>query len=63
MNQQASRPQHVRADRMTSEIVEQAIAAIPAVGLRQAAEFLSAMHVPASVAIRTLVYPQQRRRN
>lgn len=61
MDQTSKRPQHPRADQKTREVVDQAIAAVPAVGLRQAAEFLSAMNVPHSVALRTLVYPQRRR--
>ncbi|SFV14174.1 hypothetical protein [Pseudoduganella namucuonensis] len=60
-NNTATRPQHVRSDMKTREVVDQAIAAVPAIGLRQAAEFLSAMNVPPSVAIRTLVYPHRRR--
>lgn len=61
MEQINTRPLHKRADNKTREVVDQAIAAVPAVGLRQAAEFLSAMKVPHSVALRTLVYPQRRR--
>lgn len=55
------RPSHLRTDMWTREVVDQAIAAVPEIGLRQAAEFLSAMNVPHSVALRTLVYPQRRR--
>lgn len=61
MNRSDSRPHHARADIKTREVVDQAIAAVPAVGLRQAAEFLSAMKVPHAVAVRTLVYPNRRR--
>ncbi|MES2263212.1 MAG: hypothetical protein V4724_32215 [Pseudomonadota bacterium] len=61
MSKPDPRPQHPRADMKTREVVEQAIAAVPDVGLRQAAEFLSAMNVPPAVAVRTLVYPQRRR--
>ena len=56
-----TRTPHPRTDRATSDIVDQAIAALPRVGLRQAAEFLAAMRVAPKVAIRTLVYPARRR--
>jgi hypothetical protein len=52
---------HPRTDFRTRDVVNQAIAAIPTLGLQQAAEFLSAMNVSPEVAIRTLVYPQRRR--
>jgi hypothetical protein len=52
---------HPRTDFRTRDVVNQAIASIPTVGLQRAAEFLSAMNVPADVAIRTLVYPNRRR--
>jgi hypothetical protein len=52
---------HPRTDFRTRDVVNQAIASIPSVGLQRAAEFLSAMNVPADVAIRTLVYPNRRR--
>jgi hypothetical protein len=52
---------HPRTDFRTRDVVNQAIAAIPSVGLQRAAEFLSAMNVPAEVAVRTLVYPNRRR--
>ncbi|MES2129919.1 MAG: hypothetical protein V4463_21805 [Pseudomonadota bacterium] len=54
----AARP---RTDMRTRAVVDQAIAAMPAIGLREAAEFLSAMNVSPEVAIRTLVYPHKRR--
>lgn len=60
-DQAQQRPGHPRTDLWTREVVDQAIAAVPEIGLRQAAEFLSAMNVPHSVALRTLVYPQRRR--
>ena len=50
-----------RTDIRTRDVVNQAIAAIPTLGLQQVAEFLNAMNVPPEVAIRTLVYPQHRR--
>lgn len=52
---------HPRTDFRTRDVINQAIASIPSVGLQRAAEFLSAMNVPAEVAIRTLVYPNRRR--
>lgn len=51
----------VRSDFRTRDVIDQAIASIPSVGLQRAAEFLSAMNVPAELAIRTLVYPNRRR--
>mgnify|MGYP001771084879 CR=1 FL=1 len=53
----------VRSDFRTRDVINQAIASIPTVGLQRAAEFLSAMNVPAELAIRTLVYPNRRRQN
>jgi hypothetical protein len=53
--------QQVRSDHRTRDIVNQAVAALPEVGLRRAAEFLFAMGVPHPIAMRTLVYPGQRR--
>ena len=50
-----------RTDFLTRDLVNQAIAAVPKVGVQKAAEFLSSMNVPAEVAIRTLVYPARRR--
>ncbi len=50
-----------RTDTRMHTVVDQAIASLPAVGLKQAAQFLAAMAVPAPVAVRTLVYPQLRR--
>jgi hypothetical protein len=51
----------VRNDFRTRDVINQAIASIPTVGLQRAAEFLAAMNVPAELAIRTLVYPNRRR--
>ena len=51
-----------RTDFRTRDLVNQAVAAIPTLGLQQAAEFLSAMKVPPEVAIRALIYPSRRRR-
>ena len=52
---------HPRRDQKTRAVVDQAIAALPAIGLREAAAFLSAMKVPPEVAARTLIYPHKRR--
>lgn len=53
----------VRTDQRTRDLVNQAVASVPTLGLQRAAEFLAAMNVPAEVAVRTLVYPQRRRRD
>lgn len=58
---QISRAAHARTDHHTRDIVDQAIAALPKVGLRRAAEFLAAMNVAPDVAVRTLCYPHRRR--
>jgi len=50
-----------RTDMRTSDLVNQAVASVPSLGLQRAAEFLAAMNVPAEVAVRTLVYPHRRR--
>lgn len=52
----------VRTDLRTRDLVNQAVASIPTLGLQRAAEFLAAMNVPAEIAVRTLVYPHRRRR-
>lgn len=52
-----------RTDMRTRDLVNQAIASVPALGLQRAAEFLAAMNVPAEIAVRTLVYPHRRRSN
>jgi hypothetical protein len=51
---------HIRTDFFTRDVVNQAIAAIPTLGLQKAAEFLSAMNVPPEVAIRALAAPARR---
>jgi hypothetical protein len=51
----------MRNDFRTRDVINQAIASIPTVGLQRAAEFLAAMNVPAELAVRTLVYPNRRR--
>ena len=53
----------MRTDMRTRDLVNQAVASVPTLGLQRAAEFLAAMNVPAEIAVRTLVYPSRRRRN
>ncbi|ATQ78014.1 hypothetical protein CR152_28525 [Massilia violaceinigra] len=50
-----------RTDFRTRDVVNQAIAAMPTLGVQQAAEYLAAMNVPPEVAIRTLIYKGPRR--
>jgi hypothetical protein len=57
----AARPL-TRADLRTRDLINQAIASVPTVGVQRAAAFLAAMHVPADVAVRCLCYPRRRRR-
>lgn len=45
----------------TRDLVNQAVASVPTLGLARAAEFLAAMGVPSDIAVRTLVYPHRRR--
>ena len=52
-----------RTDIRTRDLVNQAIASVPTLGLQRAAEFLATMNVPAEVAVRVLVYPNRRRAN
>ena len=59
MERQGSRIK--RTDVRTCDLINQAIASIPTVGLQRAAEFLNSMNVPAEIAVRTLVYPARRR--
>jgi hypothetical protein len=62
MNMTMHHPGRVtRTDVRTCDLINQAIASIPSVGLQRAAEFLASMNVPAEIAIRTLVYPARRR--
>lgn len=58
---QAGRRQ--RTDSRTRDLVNQAVASVPTLGLQRAAEFLATMNVPAEVAVRVLVYPNRRRAN
>ena len=60
--QQSANARVVRTDSRTRDLVNQAVASIPTLGLQRAAEFLAAMNVPAEIAVRTLVYPHRRRR-
>lgn len=50
-----------RTDLRTSDLVNQAVASVPTLGLQRAAEYLASMNVPAEIAVRTLVYPGRRR--
>jgi hypothetical protein len=50
-----------RMDMRTRDLVNQAVASVPTLGLQRAAEFLAAMGVPAEIAVRALVYPNRRR--
>jgi hypothetical protein len=52
-----------RTDHRTRDLINQAVASIPTLGLQRAAEFLATMNVPAEVAVRVLVYPNRRRAN
>jgi len=52
-----------RLDTRTRDLVNQAVASVPTLGLQRAAEFLATMNVPAEVAVRVLVYPKLRRTN
>ncbi|NIA56452.1 hypothetical protein HAV22_22755 [Massilia sp. TW-1] len=53
----------MRTDMRTRDLVNQAVASVPTLGLQRAAEFLAAMGVPAEIAVRALVYPNRRRTN
>ena len=57
----AEKVRHKRLDTRTRDLVNQAVASVPSLGLQRAAEFLAAMNVPAEIAVRTLVYPHRRR--
>lgn len=60
---QATGVRRQRTDIRTRDLINQAVASIPTLGLRRAAEFLATMDVPAEVAVRVLVYPHRRRIN
>ena len=55
------KPAHARTNRRMRDLVDQAVTALPEVGVRKSAEFLASLHVPIDVAVRALVYPQRRR--
>ena len=59
----APAPRRQRTDHRTRDLINQAVASIPTLGLQRAAEFLATMNVPAEVAVRVLVYPNRRRAN
>lgn len=59
----AARIRRQRTDIRTRDLVNQAVASVPTLGLQRAAEFLATMNVPAEVAVRVLVYPTRRRAN
>ena len=59
----ASGQRRQRTDIRTRDLVNQAVASVPTLGLQRAAEFLATMNVPAEVAVRVLVYPNRRRIN
>lgn len=50
-----------RTDLRTRDLVNQAIASIPTLGVQRAASFLAAMNVPPEVALRCLCNPNKRR--
>jgi hypothetical protein len=50
-----------RTDLRTRDLINQAIASLPTLGVQRAAAFLAAMNVPPEIAVRCLVYPQRRR--
>lgn len=63
-SQRAVRPSssmYPRTDFRTRDVVNQAIAAVPTLGIQQVAEFLSAMNVPSEVAIRALAESTRRK--
>ncbi|MGI4844269.1 MAG: hypothetical protein ACRYF7_13230 [Janthinobacterium lividum] len=60
---QATGVRRQRTDIRTRDLINQAVASIPTLGLQRAAEFLATMNVPAEVAVRVLVYPNRRRIN
>jgi hypothetical protein len=50
-----------RTDVRTRDLINQAIASVPTLGMQRAAAFLAASNVPPEIAVRCLVYPQKRR--
>jgi len=63
VNAAGSASRRQRIDHRTRDLVNQAVASVPTLGLQRAAEFLATMNVPAEVAVRVLVYPDRRRAN
>ncbi|WBS04986.1 hypothetical protein OU994_12235 [Pseudoduganella sp. SL102] len=55
------KPQHARTNHKMRDLVDQAVTALPEVGIRKSAQFLASMRVPLEVAVRALVYPKRRR--
>lgn len=56
-----TRPKLTRTDLRTRDLINQAIASVPTLGVQRAAAFLAAMNVPADVAVRCLCNPTRRR--
>lgn len=56
-----TRAKLTRTDLRTRDLINQAIASIPTLGIQRAAAFLAAMNVPAETAVRCLCYPSRRR--
>jgi hypothetical protein len=56
-----ARPQLTRTDVRTRDLINQAIASVPTLGMQRAAAFLAAMNVPPEIAVRCLCYPNRRR--
>lgn len=50
-----------RTDVRTRDLINQAIASIPTLGVQRAAAFLAAMNVPPEIAVRCLCNPNKRR--
>lgn len=63
LNPVADAVRRQRTDIRTRDLINQAVASVPTLGLQRAAEFLATMNVPAEVAVRVLVYPNRRRIN
>jgi hypothetical protein len=57
----ATAPHLSRTDLRTRDLINQAVASLPTMGVQRAAAFLAAMNVPPEIAVRCLVYPQRRR--
>ena len=50
-----------RTDLRTRDLINQAVASVPALGVQRAAAFLAAMNVPPETAVRCLCNPGKRR--